>query len=169
MECTCIIVWLWYFNSNEDSMHLRVFVPCEQFCCAWTVFAMYNQSYRLVRCVGTYSDIFLTYESYFPLLLFSLLLIHLSFFLFWWVTSIMFIIFKRLTFIYLTTITKQVIQLIIIMLVCIDVYVQLSDHMTISHVDVYRTQVAAVRGERVNTIQPDSQYIGSGNHLFSNS
>ena len=38
------------------------------------------------------------------------------------------------------------------MLVGIDVYVQLSDHMTIAHVDVYRTQVAAVRGERVTTM-----------------
>ena len=135
----------------------------------WTVFAMYNQSYCLVRCFGTYSDIFLTYESYFPLLLFSLLLIHLSSFLFGGVTSIMFIIFKRLKFIYLTTITKQVIQLIIIMLVGIDVYVQLPDHRP-SHMSTcieprsQRLEVSALP-----LCQPDRQYIGSGNHLVSNS
>ena len=75
-----------------------------------------------------------------------------------------------LNFIYFTTITKQAIQLILIMLVGTDVCVRmflvweetgvpggnppvwLGDYMTISHADAgYRTWVAAVRGECVNT------------------
>ena len=78
-------------------------------------------------------------------------------------------------FIYFTRITKQVIQLILIMLAGTDFCVRmifvweetrvpggnppvwLGDHMTISHVDAgYQTQVAAVRGECVNTA-PDRQ------------
>ena len=75
-----------------------------------------------------------------------------------------------LNFIYFTTITKQVIQLILIMLVGTDVCVRmvfvweetgvpgetppvwLGYHMTISHADAgYWTRVAAMRGECVNT------------------
>ena len=75
-----------------------------------------------------------------------------------------------LNFIYFTTITKQVIQIILIMLVGTDVYVPvvfeweetgvsggnppgwLGDHMNISHTNAaYWTRVAAVRGERVTT------------------
>ena len=61
---------------------------------------------------------------------------------------------KSLKFIYFTTITKQVIHFILIMLVGTDVCVRMvfvweetCDHMTISHADAgYRTRVAAVRG-----------------------
>ena len=74
----------------------------------------------------------------------------------------------QLNIIYFTTITKQVIQLILSILVGIDVCVRmvfvweetgvprgnppvwLGDHMPISHADAgYRTRVAAVRGECV--------------------
>ena len=77
---------------------------------------------------------------------------------------------KSLNVIYFTTITKQVIQLILIMLVGTDVCIRmvfvweetgvpganppvwLGDHMTISHDAAgYRTRVADVRGECVNT------------------
>ena len=83
---------------------------------------------------------------------------------------------KSLNFIYFTTITKQVIQLILIKLVGTDVCVRmvfvceetgvpwgnppvwLGDHMTISHADArHRTRLAAARGACVNTA-PDRQY-----------
>ena len=66
-----------------------------------------------------------------------------------------------LNFIYFTTITKQVLQLILIMLIGTDVCIrmvfvweetQLSDLVTTSHADTeYQTRVAEVRGECVNT------------------
>jgi len=63
-----------------------------------------------------------------------------------------------LNFIYFTTITKQVIQLILIMLVCSNVCV--GDHMTISHADTgYRTQVAAVRSQHVTTAPARQQTV----------
>ena len=86
-----------------------------------------------------------------------------------------------LNFIYFTTITIQVIQLILTTLVGTDVcflmvflcketgipegnpLVWLGDHMTISHADAgYWTRVAAVRGERVTTTparQPGVNYF----------
>ena len=86
--------------------------------------------------------------------------------------------FIGLNFIYFTRITKQVIQLILIMLVGTDVCGALDGlhvggnrsarkkptcltwgHVTISHADHgYRTQVIAVRGEYINTA-PDRQQI----------
>ena len=90
-----------------------------------------------------------------------------------------------LNFIYFTNITKQVIQLILIMLVGTDVCVRivfvweetgipggnppvwLGDHMTISHADPgYQTRVAAVRGECVNTA-PVRQCIGIDSVVLS--
>jgi len=59
-----------------------------------------------------------------------------------------------LNFIYFTTITKQVLQLILIMLIGTDVCVRMVFvwEVTTSHADTeYQTRVAEVRGECVNT------------------